>query len=294
MRALITGATGYAGSHLARHLVESGDETHIVTRPGSDWGRIEDIRDRVQAFVYTGQLTDLTAYMESHGAFDAVFYIAAAAGYDDAPVDDYLQGNIVFGTHLLEAMARTECGIFINTGTVWVHGQNRDYDPVCLYAATKAAFGKIIDYYAQARGIKAITLEMYDSYGEDDIRPKLVQLLRQAARTGVPLDTTPGEQPIALVHIDDITAGYVRAYELASQMRAPAQETYVLDADGAVTVKELIGRMEKIWGRPVPVNLGVKPYREREVMTLWDKGVRLPGWKPDIGLNEGLGRLGHF
>lgn len=291
MKALVTGATGYAGSHLARHLIESGHETHIVTRPGSDWGRIEDIRDRVQTCVYTG-LSDLTAYMESYEPFDAVFHIAAAAGYGDSPMDDYLRGNIVFGAHLLEAMARSGCQIFINTGTVWVHGQNRDYDPVCLYAATKAAFRKIIDYYAQARGIKAITLEMYDSYGEDDTRPKLVQLLRQAARTGIPLDTTPGEQPIALVHIDDITAGYMHAWALASQMRAPVHETYVLDAEEAVTVRELIARMEKIWGRPVPVNLGAKPYREREVMTLWDKGVRLPGWSPLIGLDEGLKRLG--
>lgn len=290
MKALVTGATGFVGSHLARRLIAEGHEVHITMRPGSSFLPIADIWDRVRPVTYDGTIGSLTGYLNGQQPFDAVFHVAARAGYDDGPVDEYIESNIRFGTHLLEAMARTGSTLFINTGTAWTHGQNHDYDPVCLYAATKAAFIKIIEYYVLAKDFRTITLELYDVYGEYDTRPKLVHLLKRAADTGIPLDTTPGEQPIALTHIEDILSGYMRAWEIAADS-APSHRTYALDAGEVTTVRELIGRMETIWARPVPVRLGAKPYRDREVMELWDRGERLPGWESRISLNEGLRRL---
>lgn len=290
MKALVTGATGFVGSNLTRRLIGEGHEVHITMRPNSSFLPIADIWDKVHSITYDGTIGSLTGYLRGQSSFDAVFHVAARAGYDDGPVDEYIESNIRFGTHLLEAMARTGNTLLVNTGTVWTHGQNRDYDPVSLYAATKAAFAKIIDYYVLAKGFKTITLELYDVYGEYDTRPKLVHLLKRAADTEIPLDITPGEQPIALTHIEDVVSGCLRAWEMAADM-PPSHRTYVLDAGEVTTVRELIGRMEEIWGMSVPVHPGAKPCREREVMSLWERGERLPGWRPRISLDAGLRRL---
>jgi nucleoside-diphosphate-sugar epimerase len=290
MKVLVTGATGFVGSNLARRLIDEGHEVHITMRSSSSWMPIADIWDRVHSVTYDGTIGSLTGYLNGQQPFDAVFHVAARTGYDDGPVDEYIESNIRFGAHLLEAMARTGNTLFINTSTAWTHGQNHEYDPVCLYAATKAAYGKIIEYYVLAKGFRCVTLELYDVYGEYDTRPKLVHLLKRAADTEIPLETTPGEQPIVLTHIEDIVSGYIKAWEAAGEM-PPAHRIYVLDADEVTTVRELIERMEKIWGVPIPVHLGAKPYREREVMALWERGERLPGWRPGIGLTEGLKRL---
>ena len=172
---LITGATGFVGSHLAESLVQKGYIVHTVVRPTSDVMFLEKLNpERVRIHIYN----------ENH-RFDAifgeipmverpqvVFHLAAmmigTPAYDDiAPL---FQSNLIFGTELLEGMRLYGIEHLVNTGTFWQHYQNEGYNPVNLYAATKQAFEDLIAYYVQACEFKVINLHLFDNYGTNDKR----------------------------------------------------------------------------------------------------------------------------
>jgi hypothetical protein len=61
-----------------------------------------------------------------------------------------------------------------------------------------------------------------------------------------------------------------------------------------ISLKELIKLYERVVGTLLPVELGGRPYRRREVMVPWDLGEVLPGWKPKIALEKGIRIMEHI
>ena len=113
------------------------------------------------------------------------------AAHDRHQVRDLIDTNVRFGAELLEAAHHANVRWFLNTGTFWQHFHSDDYAPVNLYAATKQCLDDIGRYYAAACGLRFITLMLNDTYGPDDHRPKLFNLLRTLALTGEALDMSP-------------------------------------------------------------------------------------------------------
>ncbi len=221
---------------------------------------------------------------------DMVFHLASCVLVDHSPedVDRMLRANIDLGTHLLEAMARTGRGNFINTGTFWQHDRTGGYDPVNLYAATKQAFEEILRYYCRAKGIRAVTLKLFDVYGPGDTRDKLFRHLERAVSSGQPLNMTPGRQLVDFVHIDDVVRAYLRAAQLVCcSSRTARGESYAVSSGRQTPLRDVVEIYRRACGKTVPVVWGGRPYRAREVMKPW-KGKPLPGWKARVDLAEGI------
>jgi len=199
-----------------------------------------------------------------------------------------IRSNVLFGNQLLEAMKVSGVRFLINTGTSWQHYNNEDYNPVCLYAATKQAFEAILEYYVQACDIKAITLKLFDTYGPNDPRQKLFHLLNKAAMSGEPLDMSAGEQLIDLVHVDDVVDAYMIAAQRLLDGKVSVHEDYAVSSGCSLPLKELVALYSDATGWNVNVNWGARPYRFREVMRPWDKGRAIDGWRPKIALGKGL------
>lgn len=289
--ALVTGATGFVGSHLARRLVRDGWEVHTLSRPGS---RLPDTTEFNQVINHahdgsTESMVSCVAKMKP----DVVFHLASLflSQHDSKDVAPLIQSNVLLGNQLLEAMRVNEVTRIINTGTSWQHYNNEDYNPVCLYAATKQAFEAILSYYVQACGFKAITLTLFDTYGSDDYRPKLFHLLNRVATTREPLDMSAGEQLIDLVHIDDVTEAYVIAAQRLLEDKVKLHESYAISSAQPLPLKELVALYAKVTERTVAVNWGARAYRYREVMIPWSRGKLLQGWKQKIVLLEGIKTL---
>lgn len=286
--ALITGATGFVGSHLARRLVLEGWRVHIVSRVDSLLPKAEEFA-YVTNHVYDGStecLVNCVALVKP----DVVFHLASLflSQHETKDINTLIESNLLFGNQLLEAMKVNQVANLVNTGTSWQHYNNDVYNPVCLYAATKQAFEAILEYYVQACGIKVITLKLFDTYGPDDPRPKLFHLLSAAATSGETLNMSGGEQFIDLVHIDDVTEAYLTAAQLLIECRAQQHERYAVSSGNPMPLRDLVDLYSEVIGSAINVNWGARPYRFREVMKTWTGGSNLEGWQPKYTLADGM------
>lgn len=287
--ALLTGATGYIGGKLAARLLADGWRVHAVVRPSS----AGVLTAGVEAHRLDGTTAGLIAVV-ADTAPDIVFHLASLYLADHRPdqVDDLVGSNVLFGAQLFEAMTAAGAKHVVNTGTASQHYGTSDYNPVSLYAATKQACADVLRYYHDARGLSAITLKIYDTYGAGDSRRKLVQLIADAAVSGERLDMSPGEQIIDLVHVDDVIEAFTVAADRLLSADDTINEEYLLSGE-RVSVRALVALVEKSLGRPIDARFGARPYRAREVMVPVEAqpGDAMPGWQPQRRLRGTVSNL---
>jgi nucleoside-diphosphate-sugar epimerase len=289
---IVTGATGFVGSHLSKKLVELGYNVHIISRPSSSYENLESVKNKINVFEYNQNITELINFFKEVKA-DVVFHLASLfiSEHKSDEIDGLINSNIKFGTHILEAMSKSDAYRLINTSTSWQHYKNDEYNPVNLYAATKQAFEDIIEYYVRTLKFKVITLKLFDTYAEDDNRGKLINLLGKFSKEKKELKMSPGEQKIDLVHVDDVVSAFISAYDLIKEDEINHNK-YAVSSGRQIQLKDLIELYEEVTGNEVLVEWGGRPYRKREVMELWRDFDKLPNWEAEISLEEGLKRLG--
>lgn len=288
---LVTGVSGFVGSHLVRGLLAEGWRVHGVVRPESKVVPLSAVGEGWTLHRHDGTTEAMIAIMAEVQP-TVVFHLASSflSEHQSKDVVALVQSNVLFGTQVVEAMAQQKLRLLVNTGTSWQHYENRAYSPVNLYAATKQAFEAVLQYYVEACGLRVITLKLFDTYGSDDPRPKLMNLLKRVTVENQPLAMSPGEQRIDLVHVDDVVQAFLVAAERLRAGIVAGHERYAVSSGQPLSLRELVRQVEQILGRELPIVWGGRPYRAREVMQPWE-GERLPGWVTAIELGKGLGTV---
>lgn len=276
MKFVLTGSSGFIGSHLQRFLESRGHRVFTISR-GAD-------------------LKSMANTLKTSTP-DIVIHLASCfiAEHKSTDIENLINSNILFGTQLLEAMRTCECKNLVNTGTIWQQYNGNKNNPVCLYSATKNAFEEILKYYIHAENFRVINLKICDSYGANDKRGKLISKLIESLKTGQEFNLSPGDQRLNLVHINDIT----RAFEIAALLTTQcvsqdtSTNTYTAAADVSYSIREIASLIEVISGEKLNVNFGSKPYRKREIMVPDIMDPILPNWHAEVSLEKGLKELIH-
>lgn len=289
MNVLLTGATGFIGSHLARRLLRDGHRVSLLVRPSS---RLEILAPELSRFavrIYDGSYASLEAALEQAQP-QIVMHLASLflTRHRAEDIPALLEANLAFPTQLLEAMCQAGVKNFVNTGTSWQHYQDQPYSPVNLYAASKQAFEALLAYYAEAHGLRAVSLKLFDTYGPGDRRSKLFSLLRKCVRSGETLKMSPGEQLLDLVYIDDVVEAFIQAGLRVSAVVRPEQYAVSAGTDARVSVQHLAQLYAELCGRELAIEWGGIPYRPREVMQPWSQYRLLPGWQARTSLQDGI------
>ncbi|MCE4558041.1 NAD-dependent epimerase/dehydratase family protein [Roseateles cellulosilyticus] len=267
MKTYVIGASGFLGSHLSTWFDTKGIVRKAPSyRDADPQGWQEDV------------LADLKDFSP-----DLVLVPGAsqAMGDDAKALHALVASNCVLpclvAQHLLEHLPASQLVVF---GTSWQFADSSRYRPFNLYAASKQAGQDLLTHYA-LRGLKILQLIMFDTYGEDDVRRKLLRILQDACARDEEIGTTPGDQEIDLVHIDDVCAGVEAAIQDLRQ--ADPSEGLVVRGLGSgkpITVKALIARVGASAGKPLRAKIGERSYRPREVMQVYRDYARPSGWSP--------------
>jgi nucleoside-diphosphate-sugar epimerase len=146
---------------------------------------------------------------------DTVYHLAAlySTKTDRATVEDLVTSNIIFSLNIIHSIIEKnpKCK-FVSTSTFSSFDENYNYAPASFYAATKTA----VEILAQTYPVSTTFLRLPDTYGTDDWRPKVHNLLRDAVRHKEKSFTfmKPGEQVMNLIHVEDVVRALLHSADL--------------------------------------------------------------------------------
>ncbi|MGB9878571.1 MAG: NAD-dependent epimerase/dehydratase family protein [Candidatus Pelagibacter ubique] len=294
MRVLITGATGFIGSHLVEYLINNTkNEVFILKRSSSDIWRIKEYINKLKTFDTDKEdILDIIKKSKPDVIIHLATYYKKNHNYNDLPV--MIHSNIEFPVRILEAMASENVTYFINTGTffesVYSYGTQRFIKPLNLYASTKLAFEELMKFYLYTYDIKGITLKLFSPYGYRENPNKLIPYLINKILKDEEIEMTAGDQTLDFTYVKDIIDAYIKAIEYIFHMKEIYQ-TFEIGTGVMHTLQEVVSILEKISGKVLRVSWGKIPYAENEVF--YSKAdirdtMNFLRWKPKYDLEKGL------
>ena len=281
---LITGATGFLGSHLVKKLLQEGHQLIILKRSFSNTKRIDDVLSELTA--YDLDKCSLEQPFQDFDKIDAVIHTATAYGRKSESITDIFEANTAFPLRLLQAGVNFKTDIFLNTDTSADKSLN-------FYALSKKQFKEWGQRFAQLGKICFVNIELEQMLGPGDDESKFpIYVIKQCLQNVPYLDLTLGEQKRDFIYIDDVVSAFVLLLQKAPQQDDLYQE-YELGSGLAVSMRTYVEMVKKLTQAQTELRFGKIPYREGEIMSSQAElsALKALGWMPRYQLEEFLGKL---
>lgn len=219
MQLFVTGASGYLGNTVARHLVRSGHSVTALARSDADADRLAAQGMRV----HRGDLGEPESFAPAVAAAEGVVHLAVGGPHGVTDADAAALHAMV------EALAGRNAPLLLTSGLgvyAGVRAAVVDEDTPLSTAVPPQVPRVRLEaqaLQAAARGVRAVVLRPGHVYGHGSAGPFTRMQLDYAARTGAAGYLGEGAAPYSTVHLDDLAAAYAAALE-----RAPAGARYNL------------------------------------------------------------------
>ncbi len=282
-RVLLTGASGFVGSHLASELRRKGAQVYSVDVRGNipidlrDWQRLKEFSDK-------------------WGKVDLVYHLAALmfVPYSFQNPRDIYDVNVLGTLNMLELcrLQNIERVVFASS---YVYGspqylpidEEHPVNPNNPYARSKVMGEVLCRAYHEDYGLKCTILRPFNIYGEGQNDSFLIpSILRQIA--GGRIELMDPEPRRDLLYITDA----IRAYIKAGEYDRSDFEVFNIGSGLSHSVDEIVRNISDVWGQSAQV-VYRNVRRKNEIMNVIaniNKAKKELGWAPEVRLEEGLSR----
>lgn len=256
-RILLTGVTGFLGSHLAKTLLTNGYEVMALKRKSSSLHRVESIVSDIVFFDIEG--LDFDQLFCDCGKIDAIIHTATCYGRNNESVSEIFTANTEFPLRLLDAGNRAGVGIFLNTDTILDKYLN-------LYALSKNQLLQWGKFFSMHEKIRFGNIRLEHFYGLNDDPTKFTAYVINSCLWNVPeLKLTKGEQKRDFIYIDDVISAYVVLLEKIDSFSSSFFELDV-GTGQSVSIREFVETVHRLTASKTHLDFGALPYRKGEVM----------------------------
>lgn len=320
MRVLVTGGTGFTGSHLVRRIIERGDDVTVLDNaPGLFYDELKQLG----ADVVLGSVADRNLVHQVTEGHEVVFHLAAAFRQLNVPKRVYWDVNVEGTRYLLEGAERHGARKVVYCSTQGVHGHVRqppgdETSPIApedYYQYTKYQ-GEVVCQEYVRRGGDVTIIRPTAIYGPGD--PGRFLMLYRMVRRGRFLMFGDGRTTYHPVYIDNL----VDLFELAERHPQAKGGVYIGGDEHYFTLNDLVRAVGRaigtevrivhlpfwpLWTAAVVVEFACAPLRIspplfrrrvdwfRQVRAFRiDRAKRELGYCPRVGLEEGLARTGEW
>lgn len=287
MKALVTGGSGFIGSHVVDKLRDKGLDVRVYDAIMPTY--CKDIE------FYQGSILDMTALGFAMHDADVVFHLAAIADVNEVYQEPHYSESInVRGTvNVLEAARKSKIKRVIYGSTTWVYSEAQVekvdestalHAPSHFYTATKLASEYYCQSYSKLYGFEFVILRYGIPYGPRSRDEAVVPIFVKKALEGGPITIAgDGTQFRKFVYVEDLAEGNVLALK-----RIAKNKIYNLDGKEKITVKQIAETIQKILGN-IKIEYGASragDFSGKEVSS--ELAKKELGWEPKTSFDEGL------
>lgn len=293
MRILITGATGFLGSHVLDALLGAGHHIAALLRPGTDSWRIADRLSRIS--VIAGSLDDPAASAADIKAFapEAVVNIAWNGVGNDVHNDPAQPRNLDGLRAFLDVAAESGTRHWIGLGSQAEYGpkdhpisEDEPPAPATAYGRAKLDACRMCETFCTERQIRFAWLRLFSCYGPKDKATWLIPSIILKLLAGEAPALTDGLQRMDYLYATDAAAAVLAVVDTAE-----ASGVFNLGSGEAAPVRDIVAQIAALIDPQAELGFGAIPRPENAQMLMQADITRLKmviGWAPSTPLHDGL------
>ena len=288
---LLTGATGFLGSHLLAALLKESYKVVIIKRTASDTWRIKHFMNSVISYNVDKQSIE---YIFENESINIVIHVATSYSREEQNELDVVNTNILLGVNLLKAATQHGTSLFINTDTFF-NVESPMSSHMRAYTLSKKQFIEWLKYFSN-HGVFLVNMKIHHLYGANDNNNKFIPWLKNnLIVNNKNIKLTSGIQLRDFIYIDDAVRAYL--FVINNEENKTKYKEYIVSTGVKTSVRdfceELYSQINNKYGTDSKLIFGAKLTNFNEIIDVENdcSSLNSIGWKYGTTIKQGISEM---